>query len=205
MNLYPTVMSITSKMTTTVARDHIPGDVADLSKHKCLFVLTRGDGTLFNASFILEEDIFKICIWLGHTHPEGVLWYSAIESVMLFHTTDELQIKTCVVTKASMLHDEAIRVRTSPPSATHVRVYMAAVGGEPSSTQPLPSNGEEEPHLSPSNPHPGGRTPQHLQANLGDLADNELCQLMEDLCWEVALQELNAPHRNPYQHLGEIL
>ena len=93
---------------------------------------------------------------------------------MLFHTTDELQVMMHGVVKAMMLHDEAIRVRTSPPSATHVRAYMAAVNGEPSGIQPPPSSGEEEPHLSPSNSHLGGRTPQHLQANLGDLTDNEL-------------------------------
>ena len=131
-------MSITSAMTTLVARDCIPSDIANLSNHMYLFVLTRGDGTLFDASSILEEDIIKICIWLGHTHPEQVLWYSAIKSVMLFHTTDELQIMMCGVLKASMLHDETIRVRTSPTSATHVKAYLAAVGGEPSSAQPPP-------------------------------------------------------------------
>ena len=81
-------------MTASAARDHIPSDIADLSDHMCLFVLTRGDGTLFDASFILEEDIIEICICLGHTHPGGVLWYSVIELVVLFHTTDELQIVT---------------------------------------------------------------------------------------------------------------
>ena len=73
-----------------------------------------------------------------------------------------------------MLHDAPIKVRTSPPPATHVRACMAAVNGEPSGTQPPPSNGEEECHLSPSDPHPGGRTLQPLQANLGDIADEEL-------------------------------
>ena len=72
------------------------------------------------------------------------------------------------------------------PSANHMQAYMAVVNGETSGTQSLPSNEEEEPHSSPSNPHPGVRTPQHLQANLGDLADHELQQLMQDLCWEVA-------------------
>ena len=99
-------MSTTSMMTASVARDHIPSDVSDLSKHMTLFVLTRGNGTLFDASSILEEDIIEICIWLGHTHPEGVLQYSAIESVMLFHTMDELQIMVCGVVKAMTLHDE---------------------------------------------------------------------------------------------------
>ena len=191
-------------MTASVARDHIPSDIADLSNHMCISILTRGNGILFNASSILEEDIVEICIWLGHTHTIGVLWYSESKSVMLFHTTDELQIVACGVVKAWMLHEEAIIVRTSPPSAAHVRAYMAVVNGEPFGAQPPPSDGEEEPHSSPSNPHLSGRTPQ-LQVNLGDLADDELQQLMEDLHWEVALQELNAPPRHPHQHLGEIL
>ena len=60
--------------------------------------------------------------------------------------------------------------------------YMAMLTREPSGTQPLPSDGEEQPHLSPSNPHLGGRTPQNLQVNLWDLTDDELWQLMEELC-----------------------
>ena len=77
---------------------------------------------------------------LGHTHPEGVLQYSAIESVVLFHTADELQIMVCGVMKALTLHDKVIKVRTSPPSAAHVRAYVAVVNGEPSGIQTLPSD-----------------------------------------------------------------
>ena len=179
-------------MTTLAARSHIPSNVADLSNRMSLFLLTKGDGTPFDASSILEEDIIEICIQFGHTHPEDVLWYSAIESVMLFHTMDKLQIVACGVVKASMLCDEAIKVRTSPASATHVRAYMAVANKEPPSSQPLPSDREEESHLSPSNPYPGGRTPQHLQANLGDLMDNELHR-------EIGLLEMNMPPRNPPQ------
>ena len=51
---------------------------------------------------------------------------------------------------------------------------MAVMGGEPSGAQPPPSGKDEEPHLSPNNPHPGGKIPQHFQANLRDLTDNEL-------------------------------
>ena len=198
-------MSTTSTMTALTARDHIPSDIADLSNCMHIFVLTRGEGTLFDASIILEEDIIEICIWLGHTHPEGVLWYSAIGSVMLFYTTDKLQVMAHAVVKAWMLCKEAIRVRTSSPSAIHVRAYMASVNREPSGTQSLPSNREEEPHLSASNPHSGGRTPQQLQTNLGDLADDELWQFMEVLYREVTLWELNAPPTNPPPTLGEIL
>ena len=190
-------MSTISAMTTSASRDHIPSNIVDLSNHMCIFALTRANGTLFDASSIQEEDIIEICVWFGHTHPKGVLWHSAIESVMQFHMTDKLQVIVCGVMKALMLCDEAIRVRTSPLSATHVRAYMAAVNGEPSGTQPPPSDGQGESHSSHSNPHPGGRTPQQLQANLGDLTDDELWQLMGDLCWEVALWELNAPPETP--------
>ena len=70
-----------------------------------LFLLTRGDGTPFDASSIQEEDVIEICVQLGHTHTD---WYSAIEYVMLFHTADKLQIAICEVMKSLMLFDEAI-------------------------------------------------------------------------------------------------
>ena len=155
-------MSTTPATTASAARDHIPSDISNLSNCMCLFILTRGNGTPFDGSSVLEDDVIEICIWLGHTHPEGVLWYSAIESLMLFHTMDELQVVVHGVVKAMMLHDESIRVRTSPPSATHVRAYIVAVNGEPSGIQPPPSDGEDESHLPLSNPLLGGTTPQHL-------------------------------------------
>ena len=72
-----------------------------------------------------------------------------------------------------------------------MRAYMTTVGGKPSRTQAPTLEGEEEQHLPAENPHPGGETLHHIQADLGDLADQELCQLLEDLCWEVTLCELN--------------
>ena len=140
-------MSTTSAMTASVARDHIPIDIADLSNHMCISILTNGDGTSFDASSILEEDINKIYIWLGHTHPEGILQYSTIVLVMLFYTVAELQIMGHGVVKASMLGEEAIRVRTSQPSATHMRAYIAAVNGEPSGTNLCPLMGRRNPIL----------------------------------------------------------
>ena len=56
-----------------------------------------------DASSVSEEDIFEICITKGHTHPLGVLHYSAMESVVLFHSTDELQCTTCATAKAMEL------------------------------------------------------------------------------------------------------
>ena len=44
-----------------------------------------------DASSISEEDIMEICVKRGHTHPLGVLCYSAMESIILSHTADELK------------------------------------------------------------------------------------------------------------------
>ena len=43
-----------------------------------------------DASSILEEDIVGICGQKSHTHPLGVLRYLAVESVILFGTTEDL-------------------------------------------------------------------------------------------------------------------
>ena len=52
---------------------------------------------------------------------------------------------------------------------------MAAITGEHSGIQPPLSDGEEEIHTSPSKPPSGWEKPhKHLQANLGDLTDNQL-------------------------------
>ena len=96
-------------MTASAARDHIPSDIGDLSNCMCIFILTGGNGTPFDASYILEEEVIEICIWLGHTYPEGVLQYATIESVMPFHTMNELQIAVHGIMKALTLHDEAIK------------------------------------------------------------------------------------------------
>ena len=186
-------MSTTSTATALVAQDQITNDKVDLLNHMCILILARCNGTPFDATSTLEDDIIEICIQLGCTHLKGVLWYSAIKSLVLFHSADELQVMAHGVIKAMMLHEEAIRIRTSLPSATHERAYMAVVNGEPSGTQPATPDKEEESQLSPSDPHPCRRTRHQLQVNLGDLGDNELWQLMEDLSQEVTLRELNAP------------
>ena len=44
-----------------------------------------------DASSISEEDIMEICMKKGHTHPLGVPRYLAMESVVLFGTTEDLK------------------------------------------------------------------------------------------------------------------
>ena len=101
------------------------------------------------------------------------------------------------------LQDEPIAIRTVAPLEHHLRAFIAIVVGDPSKLQSPPSEGEDESHLPTGNPHLGGGTPHHLQAELGNLTDQELHQLMEDLCQEIALHELHAPQAILNQHLGE--
>ena len=72
-------MSVTSS--ATVSRDRevqSPDSVQD----KLLVVsITKRDGTLLDASSILEEDIMELCIRWTHTCPLGVLRYSMADSV----------------------------------------------------------------------------------------------------------------------------
>ena len=83
-------MSITSSATASGYWE-VPSTNIVFRGRLCLVTITRRDGTLMDASSISEEDIIEICIKKGHTHPLGVLCYSAMESVILFCTTDELK------------------------------------------------------------------------------------------------------------------
>ena len=114
--------------TTSSGRDHIPSDKSNLRSRMCLFVDTRKDGTPFNATSVTEEDIVKIWITMGHTHPLAVLCYSAMESVALFHSTEEMQCTTCAAVKAMELQDKAIAIRAVAPSETHIKASSSKVG-----------------------------------------------------------------------------
>ena len=79
----------------------------------CILILTKKDGTPFDVTSVLEEDIIKICVRLGHTHPMGV----PMEPLrQWFYVRKPLLI------------------RASAPSETHMRAHMTAVGGKPSRT-----------------------------------------------------------------------
>ena len=81
----------TSSSATALGRDPVPTDDPHLKAKMCMFILMQNDGTPFDATSVLGEDILEICATLGHTHPLDVLWYLATESVALFHMTEEMQ------------------------------------------------------------------------------------------------------------------
>ena len=118
-------MSTTSSATAS-SRDHdVPSAKVIFKTKLCLVSLTRRDGTLMDASSVSEEDIIEICITKGHTHPLGVLHYSAMELVVLFHSTDKLQCATCRIVKVTELQGEAITVKAMAPSEAHIKAYLA--------------------------------------------------------------------------------
>ena len=187
-------MSITSS--TTTSRDcDVPSAKVVFRDKLCLVSITRRDDTPMDASSISEEDVIEICVMKGHTHPLDVLHYSAMESVVLFHSPDKLQCTTRGIIKTTEFWSEAITVRAMAPLVAHVTEYLAM-----SCTNP--SNGERELHTPPQQTPPTGGTPHHLQVELGYLANHELHQLVEDLMQEIVQCEIHMPPAIPLQMNG---
>ena len=81
-------MSVTSS--TTASGDWEVSSANIFRGRLCLISITRREGTPVDASSISEEDIVKICVKKGHTHPLGVVHYLATESIVLFSTMEDL-------------------------------------------------------------------------------------------------------------------
>ena len=142
-----------------------------------------------------------MCIKMGHTHPLGVLHYSTAELVALFYSTEDMQCATHGALKATELQNEAITIRAVASLVTHVKAYIMTVHGDHSKPQSPPS--EEEPCSPHDNPHPSGETLHCPQAELGNLTNHELFQLVEDLCQEITFHELTVPPEALHQCLGD--
>ena len=181
--------------TTASSRDHDVPSAEVIFKNKlCLVSLTRRDGTLMDASSVSEVDIIEICIPKGQTNPLGVLCYSAMELVVLFCSTDKLQCATHRIVKGRELQGEAITVKAMAPSEAHTK-YLVTLHLNP-------SNREGEPHTPLQQTPPSRGTLHCLQAELWDLANHELYQLMEDLTQEIVQHEVNVPPAVPLQIHG---
>ena len=116
-------MSTTSTVTTLAACNCIPGDEVELLNHMCVLVLTRGDGTPFDATSIQEEDIIELCVEMEETHPKGVLQFLVTELV-IFCSSNEMLTMAHKVIKGMVLCKEPIKLHTSSPSTAHLRAYI---------------------------------------------------------------------------------
>ena len=127
-------MSVTSSATASGDHD-VPSAEVIFRDRLCLVSITRRDETPMDASSISEEDVVKICVKKSHTHPLGVLCYSAMETVMLFHTTGKLKHVTCGIIETMEFWGEAIMVRAMAPSEAHVAAYIAMLHRNPSNRE----------------------------------------------------------------------
>ena len=124
-------MTVTSS--ATASRDwEVPSTNIVFRDRLCLVSITRRDGTLMDASSISEGDIMEICIKKGHTHPLGVLCYSAMESVILFHTADELKHVSHGIVEITVLQNEAITVKAMASLEAHITAYITVWHLKPS-------------------------------------------------------------------------
>ena len=171
-------MSTPSTVTASAACDQTLGDDSKLLNHMCALAIARGDGTLLDATFILEEDIFELCVKVGQVHPEGVLLLLVTELIIVFQSSEEMLAMACVVTKAMAWHEGPTKLYNSSPSMTHLRAYIDGRNASPLGTQYLTPEREEVPQSSPSNSHPEGRAPHLFHMDLRDLGDDQLQQLM---------------------------
>ena len=143
-----------------------------------------------DASSISEEDIVEICITRVHTHPLGVLHYLAAESIVLFSTAEDSSCASSVLVDVTELHDEAIMVWTMALLEAHVAAFT-------SMWHLKPTTRDGEPHTPPQQAPPSEGTPHCLYAQLGDLNDNELQQLLQDLMQEIVQHKLTVPPSTP--------
>ena len=120
-----------------------------------------------DASSISEEDIVEICMKKGHTHPLGVLHYSAMESIILFSTAEDLNHVSRGLVDMTELQNDAITVATLAPMEAHIASFTMVWHSKP-------TLGDGELHTPPQQTPPSGGTLHHLQAELGDLDDHEL-------------------------------
>ena len=170
-------MSITSS--ATASRDWEVPSPDSFRNRLLLLTITRGDGTPMDASSISEEDIMEICVQRAHTHPLGVLQYSTAESVVLFGSLKDVNCTHHTLLDMMELCNEAITVWTMALAEAHIAAF----------TDMWHSNlttGDGEPHTPPYQTPPSEETPCHLHAQLGDLNDSELWQLIKDLTQEIA-------------------
>ena len=158
-------MSIT--LSATASRDWEVPSPNSLQDKLLVVLITKGDGTPLDASSLTEEDIVEVCVRRAHTCPLGVLWYSTVESVILFGNVADVSHTHHILPDMMEFRDEAITVWTMAPAEVRVTVFQAMWH----SNSPT---GEGGPHTPPYQTPPNEETLHYIHAQLGDLNDNEL-------------------------------
>ena len=152
--------------------------------------ITKRDGTPLDASSISEEDIVELCVRRVHTHPLGVLWYSTVDSVILFSNVTDVNSTQRVLLDVTEFCNEAVATRTMAPAQAHITAFIKMWCSNP-------STGEGELHTPPYQTPPNEETPHRIHVQLGDLNDHELQQLIRDLSQEIVQCKSMVPPSYP--------
>ena len=189
-------MSVTSS--ATVSRDREVQSPDPLPDKLLVVSLVKRDGTLLDASSISEEDIVELCVRRAHTHPLGVLQYSAADSVVFLNDAAAVDRTQRALLDVTEFGEETIAIRTMAPTEGQAAAFHTMWCSSPAA-------GAGEPHTLPYRTPPDEETPHRIHAKLGDLNDSELRQLVRDLSQEIAQCESTAPPAIPLQEIGHVL
>ena len=115
-------MSVTSS--ATVLRDREVQSPDPLPDKLLVVSIIKRDGTLLDASSILEEDIVELCIWRAHTRPLGVLRYSMADSVAFFNNVADVNHMQHALPDVTEFRDEAVMIWTMAPTEVQVTTFQ---------------------------------------------------------------------------------
>ena len=116
-----------------------------------------------------------------------------MDLVVLFANLEDVHQAHRTLLDVTELHDEAITVWTMALAEAHIAAFTAMWHSNPTAR-------DGELHTPPYQTPPSEETPCHLHAQLGDLNDSELQQLVKDLTQEIAQCKLLVPPSNPPPH-----
>ena len=99
-------------------------------------------------------------------------------------------MQVCDLVDVTEFQNDAITVVTLALTEAHIASFTMVWHSKP-------TKGDGEPHTAPQKTPPSGGNLHHLQAELSDLDDHKLQQLIQDLTQEIAQCELTAPPATP--------
>ena len=133
-------MSVTSS--ATISRDQEVQSPDPLLDKLLVVSIAKRDGTLLDASSILEEDIVELCIGRAHTCPLGVLQYSVADSVVFLSSAADVNHTQHALLDVMEFGDESIAIWTVAPTEVQITAFQAM-------WHLNPTTGTGKPHTPP--------------------------------------------------------
>ena len=132
----------------------------------------------------------ELCVGRAHTHPLGVLRYSAVDSVVFLSSAADVSHTQHALLEVTAFGDESVAIWTVAPMEVQITAFQAMWHSNPAA-------GTRELHTAPYHTPPNEETPRRIHAQLGDLNDQELRQLVRDLSQEIAQCKSTEPPSYP--------